>query len=1520
MANDEEVKTLAVKLAMEDSSFSAGIKDLKSKLGVIDSEFKSSVAGLKNWGTSLDGLKSNAQALGEKINVQKQIIKAYTDQLKVSEDALKQNSQKLLDNKTKVESAREAYEKSAASIGKEADETKALKDELKKAEEAFKNSESLVRNNQKSIQGYTIQLNDANGKLKTFESQLSQTNSKIDAQTSKLLKAQAIFKEVGTGLITAGEKISGIGTKLDIGVTAPIVAMGVAAAKTSTDFQDGLAKISTIADTEQMSIKNIGNGVIDLSDKTGKSVEDLNEALYQAISSGIQTGDTLTFMDSATKAAVGGFTDTETAVDGLTTVLNAYGMSAKEVNNIANQMMVTQNLGKTTFGELAQTIGNAIPTFASANIGTKEFFSSMGVLTANGIKTSEAVTGLKAALSNIIKPTKEASDAAGALNLKFDAGELSKKGWLPFLQEVKAKMKDAAPEYVKAADKVSLLTDKITALTKSGSKNTTELKNLKIQLKNAKGDMDALEKSSSDQLSAFATMFGSVEGLNTVLTLTSDQGVKLYNESLQQMGSKTDYVSDAFEKVTNTTGKDFSKSLNDLKNASIKAGDTLSPLIEDMSKGITSLADSYKKLTPEQQKSITQSLAFAAAAGPVLTITGKMTSGIGGFFKTTGKALGGVKNFVNGLKGIEPVAGATVSGAAKLGTKLAALGGPEVLIPIAAVTAGIGLITAAVIASHTKTDELIESINKERTSWNESKKAAEDKAGADLALIGRTKDLWNEMQTVVDSNGKIKSGYEDRVKFITGALNDALGTEIKVNGNVVTSYKNISDQIDNLIAKKRAQILLEANEENYKKALQDYQNKENDQTKLYIQLANKKNDVLKEEEKFNSWVHDKTHTAGDVAGEKAWLDKMKGELAKLQTAYNDNQSYLQDYYKTINNYETASAASTKGNYAQVEKILNSTTVAYSVATGATRTQLEQQALEANVKLKLIRQEYDDHVQGVTGDMVNTAKDAAGKANEEFLKVGNEAGKGITLGLDSQGQLIYESGEKAGLKVTDGSKSVDYDKYGKEAGSKLIAGASSVDGKNAGKKLGSDFSSGYVNGMFSKLTEITNAGASIADAAKKAVQKAQNSHSPSKVAMKLGGDFGEGYRLGMVEKLNSAADSADETIKKLTKKITGSNSKYISDALKEEVGNIQEQISNNYKTLVDKITARNKQLSDDTKKIVDDYNSALSNKESAIYGSTGLFSEVSTTDVTKSQLTENLQNQVSQLKNWQTDLNNLSGRGAGSDLIKELEDMGPQAADQIHALTTMSDEELKNYVALWKQKHQLAKDESVGQLEDLKNVSIKKIKELQTEAAKDLDGYKSTWVNAMDGIKNHIKTLTGQINQYGRELVQNLAAGMNSSLPTLDAAVSNITGNIYSQLHFTRPDTGLLAKYEDWMPHFMEGLADGVKVNKYLVADSIGGMASDIVKKLNILPSFQLNSASNEIKLPSREFMSVAMNTQSNVKAASQQLPTTAQTVQSAIRGGDVNFNNIFNGKAAESPSEVTRQEKNMLRQLGLGFK
>lgn len=188
------------------------------------------------------------------------------------------------------------------------------------------------------------------------------------------------------------------------GVTASVKAITDAlmgCTQESTKFKTAMAKVGTIADETQEPLGDMRNEILALSGETGKSVEELAEAAYQAISASVATESAVNFTSKANKLAVGGFSDTTTAVDILTTAINAYGMSADDAAKISDVLITTQNLGKTSVAQLGASMGMVIPLAAAYNMDLEDLSASYALLTANGTQTAQATTYVKAALNEL---------------------------------------------------------------------------------------------------------------------------------------------------------------------------------------------------------------------------------------------------------------------------------------------------------------------------------------------------------------------------------------------------------------------------------------------------------------------------------------------------------------------------------------------------------------------------------------------------------------------------------------------------------------------------------------------------------------------------------------------------------------------------------------------------------------------------------------------------------------------------------------------------------------------------------------------------------------------------------------------------------------------------------------------------------------------------------------------------------------------------------------------------------------
>ena len=215
--------------------------------------------------------------------------------------------------------------------------------------------------------------------------------------------SEALGGEVTAAGATAGQSLgkSLIGAVCKILAAAGIGKMLQAAFTEGSAYETAIAKVGTIADTSKVSIGELKGQITDLSGTMGIAAGDLAEATYQAISAGQDTGDAVAFAGQAAKLAAAGFTSSSSAVDILTTALNAYGLEADQAGHVSDVLLTTQNLGKTSVDELSASMGRVIPLAAAYKVNVENLSSGLAIMTANGIATAEATTYTKSMLNEL---------------------------------------------------------------------------------------------------------------------------------------------------------------------------------------------------------------------------------------------------------------------------------------------------------------------------------------------------------------------------------------------------------------------------------------------------------------------------------------------------------------------------------------------------------------------------------------------------------------------------------------------------------------------------------------------------------------------------------------------------------------------------------------------------------------------------------------------------------------------------------------------------------------------------------------------------------------------------------------------------------------------------------------------------------------------------------------------------------------------------------------------------------------
>lgn len=467
-------------------------------------------------------------------------------------------------------------------------------------------------------------------------------NSAIDS-----IKGKA--ESLGTSIEKAGSKISGIGSKLTKTVTTTGTAIGVMAVKSAMTYEDSMAKIDTIAgltaENAEVSYGEMEKAIKNLSEETGVSAANIAEDVYNAISAGQGVGDAVNFVSNSTKLAKAGFAETGQSLDVLTTIMNAYGLEASEVTKVSDILIQTQNLGKTTVGDLSATMGKVIPTAKSYNVSLEQVASGYTIMTAKGIATAETTTYMNSMLN-----------------------ELGKSG---------TKVSDVLKE-------------------KTG-KSFTDLMNEGYTL----GDcLEIVNQSAVEQNLSFMDMWGSAEAAKAGVTLLGDSSAD-FNSRLQEMRESTGSTDEAFKKL-DTTSLKMTKVINSAKNTLIDLGgiiiQMLLPYLQAAAEKIKEFSEWFNSLDEGGKRFIITMGGIAIAAGPVLKVAGGFVSGIGNIIKIGGnliplfsKIMSGGNLLVGGIGTLMGAGGKLVTG---IGSKLIPMlvsFGPQGAI-IAAVVAGVAFL------------------------------------------------------------------------------------------------------------------------------------------------------------------------------------------------------------------------------------------------------------------------------------------------------------------------------------------------------------------------------------------------------------------------------------------------------------------------------------------------------------------------------------------------------------------------------------------------------------------------------------------------------------------------------------------------------------------------------------------------------------------------------------------------------------------------------------------------------------
>ena len=694
----------------------------------------------------------------------------------------------------------------------------------------------------------------------------------LQLQASKWTTAGDELQEFGTKVENISNKIDNLGSTLTTSLTLPVLAIGTAAVTTGNDFEAQMSRVQAIAGATKDELEQLTDQAIQLGADTTFSATQVAEGMENLASAGFTTQEIMQAMPGLLNLAASSGADLATSSEIAASAIRGFGLEASTSAHVADVFAEAAARTNAQTEDMGNAMKYVAPVAKTVGLSIEETAAAIGIMSDAGIKGEQAGTTLRSGLVRLVKPTAMVKEAMKQLDVEFYNSDGTMKS----------------------------LTEIIATLQEHTAGLTDEVKN-----------------------QALAQIFGT-EALSGMLALVNRGSGELSDmtKSFEECDGAAEEMADTM--LDNTKGA-FESLSGSLESAGIAIQKALAPEIKDLAKKIQDLVDDFNDLSDEEKQSIINKALLVAAIGPAIKILGTLGKGIG----TVSKGLGTLSTAIGVFKTGAQSANTTANSLAKGFT---ALTSPAGLLAIT--ISGITLAATAMYSEMNKTGEAVSKSSKEienaKNQYNSFKEEQNKVLNATISEIDNTQKLANELKTLVDENGNVKEGYKDRVSYILNELNNALGTEYSMTGNVIDQYKELSSTIEELLLKEKANAILENEEAKRNEAIEKRDEAYNnilEKTKELSDAQKELNDRQKEYDDFaNSYAGSIAPAA--VNNMKALIEQQEKVVQEAQKNLDNSKDIYNGYLDDIATYENDYAIVASGNNEKIQEMIRNRTYTY----------------------------------------------------------------------------------------------------------------------------------------------------------------------------------------------------------------------------------------------------------------------------------------------------------------------------------------------------------------------------------------------------------------------------------------------------------------------------------------------------------------------------------------------------------------------------------------------------------------
>lgn len=779
--------------------------------------------------------------------------------------------------------------------------------------------------NQKAIEKKEKALTQAKIQLEKYGVELKNVESKLHSTVAKT-------EEFVKSLENTGDKIENVSKK--VSVLSGIATAGMAASvKSAMDFETAFTGVEKTVDGTEEQIQELKQGIRDLAKEIPSSTTEISAVAEAAGQLGIETDNVLEFTKTMINMGNATNLSAEEAATTLARFANVTKMSQQDFDKLGSTIVALGNNFATTEAEIANMGMNLASAGTQIGMSQSEIMALATALSSVGLEAEAGGTAFSKLMIN--------------MQLAVETGNDSLKDFAKVAGMTVDEFSKAFKE-----DATSAILAFIKGLSKSGEKGKSAIKIL--------DDMGISETRLRDAILR-----------STNASELFNKAIKLGNNAWDSNTALTNEASKRYDTLKSKLEIVKNKFLDQV----ITLGNKLMPTVEKALDGVGKWIDKLDKLNDNQIETILKIGALVVAAGPAITLIGKITSGIGGAVKA-------FSSFSDALKVANGHITSTNTSVNNLAGVFKLLGNP-----IGIATTAIGLLVGGLElydkmteSSAEKTQKFIDEMNKSTEAYYDLKEAQEQEAANNMLYVDNSEKLYAELQKITDENGRIKEGYEARAKFIVNELSNSLGTEISMNNGIIENYKNIQKEIEKTIVLKKANILLELKEEKWTNSLKEEEKAYNDLIKVESELEAKKQEYKKADDEYWNQMSNGSLIMADQYATKRGL--LANEVESLRQTVEEKKKIYDEHLANISSYEEASTIILNDDIDAINNWVNQTQMAISNKNKNQETLLTDGLQKYEYNVNYYKQLYDK--------AVADQNEAGRLANENQLKNNQEA--------------------------------------------------------------------------------------------------------------------------------------------------------------------------------------------------------------------------------------------------------------------------------------------------------------------------------------------------------------------------------------------------------------------------------------------------------------------------------------------------------------------------------------------------